>query len=127
MSAIFFGGVPGKILDAWKRGDVTLILSAAVFEEYLRVGEELERERGELEVTPLLSLIAGRSEIVEAAELETSVSRDPDDDKFLACARAGQAEIVVSGDGDLRSLREWEGIAILSPREFVESHLTGDA
>lgn len=95
-----------------------------VFEEYLRVGEELARQHGELEGTPVLSLLAAGSEIVEAPGLEEPVSRDPEDDKFLACARAGQLQIVVSGDDDLRSLGEWEGISILSPRQFVDAHLS---
>lgn len=124
MSAIFFGGVPGLILDAWKRGEVTVVLSSNIFEEYLRVGEELARQHGELEVTPVLSLLAAGSEIVEAPGLEEPISRDPEDDKFLACARAGQLQIVVSGDDDLRSLGEWEGISILSPRQFVDAHLS---
>lgn len=124
MSAIFFGGVPGKILDAWKNGDVSFVLSPGIFEEYLRVDEELRRQHGNLESSPVLSLIAARSELVDAADLEQPVCRDPDDDKFLGCARAGRARAIVSGDDDLRSLGEWEGIPILSPREFVDMHLS---
>lgn len=124
MSAIFFGGVPGRILDAWKNSSVSLVLSPDIFEEYLRVGEELRRKHGELELVPLLSLIAARSELVDAEELDPPVCPDPDDDKFLACARAGRARAIVSGDDDLRSLGEWEGIPILSPREFVDTYLT---
>lgn len=124
MWAIFFGGVPELILDAWKRGEVTVVLSSTIFEEYLRVGEELARQHGELEITPVLSLLAAGSEIVEAPGREEPVSRDPEDDKFLACARAVQLQIVVSRDDDLRSLGEWEGISILSPRQFVDAHLS---
>lgn len=124
MSAIFVGGMPGRILDAWKNGSVSLVLSPDIFEEYLRVGEELRRKHGELELVPLLSLIAARSELVDAEDLDPPVCRDPDDDKFLSCARVGRARALVSGDDDLRSLGEWEGIPILSPRDFVELHLS---
>lgn len=123
MSAIFFGGVPGRILEAWKAGDVGFILSPAILDEYLDVGEELRRRHEKLEVLSLVCLIAARSELVADTELERPVSRDPVDDKFLACARAGGVRAIVSGDADVRSVREWEAIPILSPRQFVEAHL----
>ena len=30
LSGIFFGGVPGRILDAWQVGHLTLVLSPAI-------------------------------------------------------------------------------------------------
>ncbi|MBP5091411.1 MAG: putative toxin-antitoxin system toxin component, PIN family [Bacilli bacterium] len=45
--------------------------------------------------------------------------RDPDDDKFLACAIDGAAYYVVSGDSDLVSLREFRGIKIVTASEFL--------
>ena len=52
------------------------------------------------------------------------MSRDPDDDKFLACALSSGAAIVVSGDGDLLEVDGYDGIAVLKPREFSERHLS---
>ena len=46
MSAVFFGGAPLEILRAWQRGRVTLLASAAIFEEYYRVVDELGRRYG---------------------------------------------------------------------------------
>ena len=53
-------------------------------------------------------------------ELEEPACRDPDDDWVLATAVAGEAEIIVTGDGDLLDLGGFRGIAILSPRGFLE-------
>lgn len=39
---------------------------------------------------------------------------------MLATAVAGQAELIVTGDPDLLVLGAYEGIEILSPRQFVE-------
>jgi uncharacterized protein len=41
MSGIFFGGVPGRLLEAWTVGRVELVLSPAILHEYRRVGAEL--------------------------------------------------------------------------------------
>lgn len=57
---------------------------------------------------------------VEATGLEEPACRDPDDDWVLATAVAGEAEVIVTGDADLLDLRTYRGIAILSPRGFLE-------
>ena len=51
---------------------------------------------------------------------DTGYSRDPDDDKFILAARAGNVDVLVSGDADLTDLKSVDGIPILSPRECWE-------
>ncbi len=46
--------------------------------------------------------------------------RDPQDDKFLEVALNGKADLILTGDADLRSLNPWRGIAILSPAEYLK-------
>jgi predicted nucleic acid-binding protein len=41
MSGVFFGGVPGRILEAWRDGKLTLVVSPPVLEEYHRAGPPL--------------------------------------------------------------------------------------
>lgn len=124
VSGIFFGGLPGRIIDAWKERRVSVVLSPEIVDEYRRVGEELEARYGTLVFGPILALLLGHSEMAEAPGLEEAVSRDPDDDKFLACALAGGVPVIVSGDNDLLSLGSWREIQIVTPRAFVEAHLT---
>jgi predicted nucleic acid-binding protein len=50
-------------------------------------------------------------------------SRDPDDDKFLELAVAGEAEVIVSGDQDLLVLDPFQGARMVRPRTFVEEFL----
>jgi predicted nucleic acid-binding protein len=64
------------------------------------------------------------SEIVVAQADAEQMSRDPDDEVFLAAAVAGGADYIVSGDNHLRELETYEGIPILAPAEFVEVVLT---
>jgi putative PIN family toxin of toxin-antitoxin system len=47
--------------------------------------------------------------------------RDPKDDKFLELAVNGKAEVIITGDADLRALHPFQGIAILSPSEYLEN------
>lgn len=124
ISGIFFGGTPGRIVEALKLGQLALAVSPSIINEYQRVGEDLESHYGELGAASLLTFLLARADVIDAPDLAEPVSRDPDDDKFLACAIAASVPLVVSGDRDLLTLRSWQGIRIVSPRAFVDEYLT---
>lgn len=46
------------------------------------------------------------------------VCRDADDDHVLATARTGECACIVTGDKDLLVLDAYDGVAIVSPRDF---------
>lgn len=122
VSAVFFGGVPGRVLEALGARRFSLVLSPEILDEYRRVGAELERRYPRLRGTfdPVLALLAAAASFVDAPPLPEPVSADPDDDKFLAAALAARAAIIVSGDRHLLAVSGWRGIAVLTPRAFVE-------
>ncbi|NOR83888.1 MAG: putative toxin-antitoxin system toxin component, PIN family [Ardenticatenales bacterium] len=47
-------------------------------------------------------------------------TRDPKDDKFVACALVGDAAYVISEDKDLLALGVLEGIRMVTPYEFIQ-------
>lgn len=49
----------------------------------------------------------------------SGASRDPKDDKFLACAIEGQSDYIITGDDDLLSLTSFRGISIIRPADFI--------
>ena len=69
---------------------------------------------------PMVSVYQKHVKLVEALPLAKSVCRDADDDVVLATAQAAKADIIVTGDDDLLVLKEFHGIRILSPRQFIE-------
>ena len=46
---------------------------------------------------------------------------DPKDNHILACALARKVDMVVSGDKDLLRLKEYEGIPIVRPMDFLRT------
>lgn len=50
--------------------------------------------------------------------------RDPDDDKLLETALMGDADCLVTGDGDLLAMSPFHDIPVLTPADFLE-RLTG--
>lgn len=61
-----------------------------------------------------------RATLVKPVPLAHPVCRDSDDDVVLATAVAAGAGFIVTGDDDLLALKQHAGIAILSPRQFLE-------
>jgi len=50
-----------------------------------------------------------------------AVADDPADDLVLACALEGNADFIISGDKHLLNLRNYQGIQMVTPAEFLES------
>src|SRR5688500_3339608 len=117
-------GAPAAVIAAWRAGLFTLLVSEAMLAEYRDVlGRPHIRPRHGLSDEQIEQNIA---DFRIAAELvNTTVgtfpdgSRDPDDDIVLACAAAGHADYIISGDHDLLALRQFRRIPILRPAEFL--------
>jgi uncharacterized protein len=125
LSGFFFAGVPGIILEGWHTGRFRLALSPSVLAEYREAGAELESRYGGSEFEAFAALLALNADIIDAPDhLEDQVCADPDDDKFLACALAVGAGIIVSGDKALLDVSGWQGIEVLRPRVFVDRYLS---
>jgi uncharacterized protein len=116
-------GPPGRCLARLAAGAFLLVLSPPLIDElrrtlrrprvrkYLRLSDEtLDRLVAQLET--LADPVEGR----HALEV---VLRDPDDAMVLAAALEARADCVVTGDADLLTVGEYEGIPIVSPRAFL--------
>ena len=119
----FFGGNPRKIIDLWKKGEITLCLSKDILDEYTEVLQRIGL-KDEREIEELLSLFAEGFNILFTTKTPKIrvVKDDPDDDKFIECAVALRAEFVIKGDRVLRTMGEYMGIKILSPQEFLKTY-----
>jgi uncharacterized protein len=121
LSGFFFGGVPGRVLEAWRDRRLTLVLSAPILIEYREAGTRLEARYGGAEFEAFIGLLAMNSELVDApAELPEQICDDAADDKFLAAALATGTRMVVSGDAALLRVSGWHGIEVVKPRRLLD-------
>jgi putative PIN family toxin of toxin-antitoxin system len=117
-----FGGRPREVIEQWFRQRITLCLSEPIFREYQRVFREINAVSAEEERDLIAAFTSGENVLyVNDPPSVEVVENDPDDDKFLACALALEADCIVSGDSDLLSLESYMGIPIVSPRAFLDA------
>jgi putative PIN family toxin of toxin-antitoxin system len=124
VSGIFWSGPPSKILKAWQKGEVSLVMSAEILQEYTRVGEILAKKYKSLHVDAFIKLATIHAEVYRPAPLVEPVSCDPDDDKFIACALSAGCKTIVSGDSDLLEVSGYADILVYKPADFVVRFLS---
>ncbi len=116
----FFGGNPKKIIDLWKKGKIKLCLSRKIVDEYIEVLKRLGLQN-ESELQELLNIFSQGHNIIFSALTPTLkiIEQDPDDNMFIECAVALECSHIISGDKHLKSLKNYMGIKIINPKEFL--------
>jgi len=102
---------------------MVLIVSPYLLREYLTVLQRPHISRRYPNFPERLALVR-RFVLTNAISIiprtiERVIVADPKDDAILACALEGKASYIISGDEHLLALREYRGIKILTPRDFV--------
>ncbi len=117
-------GSPFEILESWRRGQFTLVVSEAILREIervLRYPHIQERYHlAEETIQRLLISLRTDAHVVSGLYEVSAVLADITDNPFLACALEGHAQYVVTGDAHLLNLKQYHGVRILTPREFLE-------
>jgi uncharacterized protein len=123
ISALLFSGVSSKLVSLWQNDLITPVLSREILDEYLRVLSYPKFELSEKEIKELIQEeILPYAEVVKPKRRLRVIQRDPSDNKFLECAVAGKASVIISGDKALLSLGRYRRVLIQSPAQFLADH-----
>jgi hypothetical protein len=121
VSALLFGGTPGKLIVLWQTGAIKPLASKEIFDEYLRVLTYPKFGLSEEEIHFLLyQQILPYFDVIDIQPGPRIISKDPEDEKFIKCALAGKATFIISGDQHLLALKSYQKIKILSPADFLK-------
>jgi uncharacterized protein len=118
-------GVSAKVLERAKAGAFTLCLSREIIEEmrsrllYRRRIRERYRYADERVQQHCRDIEAACRLITDLPHLRV-VMRDPNDDMVVASAVRAGADYIVTRDKDLLSLSAYEGIRVVTPRQFLD-------
>lgn len=119
LAGLLWRGPPYALLEQVRSSALTFLSSTELLAELAQVLARpkfdaiLSRSNSSRE--QMMVQVRMLAEVTDPPPLAQPICRDPDDDALLALALAAQADMIVSGDDDLLSLANFEGIPILSP------------
>lgn len=124
ISGTFWTGDSFRILEKLDEGAIIIVLSEEIVEEYARVlksDEIIEKiTNKELTANKIMQEILMNCIIVQPTEKVSLLKDDPNDNKILECALAGNVDYIVTQDKHLLNLKEFEGIKIVTPKKFLK-------
>lgn len=131
ISGLLWSGVPRELLRLAYDGRVDLVSSEPLLEELretLQYRKFLKRlSAASLTVEEVTAQYRLLTDVVQPLATPR-VTHDPDDDVVLGTAVAGQANVVVSGDGHLLQFGQYAGVVIRTPAQvFAFLGLTNSA
>lgn len=117
-------GPPGQILGALlEEGRFTGVTSLEILAEIREVlsREKIRKYHGwtDEQIDSFVAFFYDQSVVTEGKLAVDIITKDPRDNKFLACAREGNAEYLVTGNDHLLELGVYRGTQILSPAPFL--------
>jgi putative PIN family toxin of toxin-antitoxin system len=122
ISSVISTGVPHEIVVKGFSSEYQIVVSVATLTEFrdtlLKYPEKFHMD--EEDIQQEVETIRYFAEFVDPDEEITAVDDDPDDDKFLEAAVAGNVDYIISGDRHLLDLDSFRGIDIVEPRAFYE-------
>ena len=118
IAAIITEGICSKILRRARAGEVSLVSCPFITMELRRtLSKKFRLSHDELSsaMDPISDAI---SQVIEHSLKVKDLCRDADDDNIIACAAAANADYLVTGDSDLLEIKKFQGIQIVTPRDF---------
>ena len=113
---------PAEILRRWLIGSFELVTSDALSREIDRTlltnpyfAPRVDHAAG----SRWLQSLATFAETIEIITPVSGVASHPEDDLVLATAVSASANYLVTGDKQLQRLGTFEGVSIVTPREFL--------
>ena len=121
ISGIFWeGNFCAQIIDLWREGKVTLVSSVEIVEELVKTLRGFKIQMDEENVKEWEQIILENAILVEPSKKLDIVKEDSDDNKFLEAAITGNAGYVITQDKHLLKIKEFQGIKIVKPEQFLE-------
>jgi putative PIN family toxin of toxin-antitoxin system len=121
--AISATGTLSRIIDAWRGGTFSVIVSTPILEELERTFQKpyFRRYLTDKQSSRFMMLLHRRATVSPIIVSVHGIATHPEDDLILATAVSVKADYLVTGDTKLQHLGTYHGVSILSPRGFLET------
>ena len=119
ISSFFWGGNPRRVMTRIIDGKDALYVSDEILYEVFSVMKRPKFNVNHRQIIHFINSIKDIAYRVPILGTVQNVCRDSDDDKILECAVLGNVDFIISGDNDLLSLKEFQGIHVIAASEYI--------
>jgi len=121
LSALIFDGECSKLVPLWQKGEFLYLLTRPILDEYVRALSYPKFQLADREIKALVEEdLLPFVEVVQETKGAVPRLKDRDDEKFLSAALGGKADILVTGDKELLSLKNIGRATIESPGDYLK-------
>lgn len=115
-------GTLAELIDHWRAGEFQLVTSQHIIGEVSRAWTKpywLDRF-SQPQVTRALALLEKEADVTPITVKVVGIATHPEDDLVLATAVSAQVDYLATGDKRLHDVGSYQGVAICSPRVFLD-------
>ncbi|PIQ93252.1 MAG: putative toxin-antitoxin system toxin component, PIN family [Nitrospirae bacterium CG_4_10_14_0_8_um_filter_41_23] len=119
ISAFGWGGRPLEVVELLEKEEIRNCISEGIFNElfvtllYPKLSFPIKFQ------TEILEFVLAHSDFYTPKE-NLKLAPDPKDNKFIECALTANAKFIITGDKSFLSLKQFRGIKITTPEDFLK-------
>ena len=118
IAAVITEGICSKLLRRARTREFSLISCPCIQRELRRILSKKLRLTPDEIASAMEPINEAVAQLIDHTLEITGVCRDADDDNIIACALAAKAEYLVTGDSELLEIKKYQGVRIITPRNF---------
>ncbi len=126
ISALLWKGKLVSLYHLINQGKIILCFSKTTLDELITVihyPHIITKARKEkINLKEVVKTLISNSILVHPREIPKVIEKDPFDNNFLAAALSSGAYFIISGDKHLLKIKEFKGIPIIAPKEFLRKY-----
>ena len=126
VSGWLWGGIPARLFRFARNSQLIICASEAILAElqntFSKQKLQVKLQSLGFTVDSLMSATRVLVEVYLIADINVPDLRDRNDNMILATAIAADADAIVTGDLDLLVLQEYQGIVIVTARDFIDHY-----
>ncbi|MCL5057202.1 MAG: putative toxin-antitoxin system toxin component, PIN family [Actinobacteria bacterium] len=120
VSALGWNGAEAAVIEMVLESKIELCISAQILSEFYKVVKYPRFGFTEQEIDGFIGRLLTGAALINPVQSINAVLADPDDNKIIECAVAGESSCIITGDRHLSQLVEYQGIEIMRAVDFLQ-------
>lgn len=116
-------GFPSQIIQLWQNNELEVAISKETKTEYQQVLIEIAARYPAKIQSAEMNILLGNLTINTIIQTQHPLytTKDPEDNKFIECAIESHAQIIITGNQKHFPQAYYNGIPVLSPKQFIQA------